>query len=187
MRRIATSHLYQLSDAPTASNARDDRHFARALRRRLPAEVLADMIADITAVPHAFDGMAPGTRAVQVWNVKLRSDILDAFGRPDSSEDPPCERDRGTTLVQSLHLMHAEDIQRRLHHDAGWVASIAKEEADNAAAVERVYLRCLCRPPSEAERAAAIKRLEMPESDRREALEDVLWALFNGAEFLHNH
>jgi len=187
IRTITASELYQRSDAPTASNAGDQRNFSRSLRRRLPAEVLADLVADATGVPHKFEGMAPGSRAVHTWNVKIASDFLDAFGRPDAAEDPPCERNQETSLVQTLHLMHAEDIQRRLADENGRVATLAKSELEPEAAIEELYLAALSRPPTAEETNVARKAFDAKDASRQTALEDILWSLFNSAEFVFNH
>ena len=49
--------------------------------------------------------------------------------------------------------------------------------------VEEFYLAALSRPPTETERRAVLERLDRA-SDRRAALEDLLWALVNSKEFL---
>ncbi len=51
MRTILSSHLYQLSSTPNEFNTADTRNFSRSYRRRLPAEVLADALADVTGIP----------------------------------------------------------------------------------------------------------------------------------------
>ena len=74
--------------------------------------------------------MAPaGARALQTWNFKLASDTLDAFGRPDSSEDCPCERNLDSSVVQALHLMHADGLQAKLEDKKGRVARLVESEA----------------------------------------------------------
>src|SRR5207249_7512053 len=67
MRTILRSHLYQLSATPNETNRADTRNFSRAYRRRLPAETLADAVADVTGVPDNYSGMPPGSRAMQSW------------------------------------------------------------------------------------------------------------------------
>src|SRR5262249_8602003 len=92
MRTILQSRLYQLSAVPNEFNPPDTPTFSRAYRRRLPAEVLADAVADLTGVPDDFPGMPPGSRAMQAWSYKIESQTMDAFGRPNPSSDTPCER-----------------------------------------------------------------------------------------------
>lgn len=187
MRRIAGSRVYQLSSTPNESNVGDTEHFSRAYRRRLPAEVMTDAVADVTGVPNQFEGMPPGARALQAWNFKLDSDTLDAFGRPDSSEDCPCERNLGTSVVQALHLMNSDGLQAKLSNKAGRVAGLASSELTEVQIIDELYLSCYSRLPSEEERAIAAQQFTIPGATRQTACEDILWALINSAEFVFNH
>ncbi|MFT5123696.1 MAG: mono/diheme cytochrome c family protein [Candidatus Omnitrophota bacterium] len=186
IRTITASALYQRDGAPNEHNLDDDRHFTRALRRRVSAEVLADMLADISEVTDIFESLPPGSRAMQTWNFKFSSDLLDAFGRPDISADPPCERDRGSTLVQALHVMHSDVIQRKLHAQKGRCARLAKLES-NDEVIEDLYLACFSRHPRVDEFEIARSAFNVPNQPRQEAIEDLLWALMNTAEFVFNH
>ena len=187
MRRIATSRVYQLSSTPNQTNVGDTEHFSRAYRKRLPAEVMTDAVADVTGVPNRFEGMPPGARALQAWNFKLASDTLDAFGRPDSSEDCPCERNLSTSVVQALHLMNSDGLQAKLADKEGRVMGFASGELSEAQIIDELYLLCYSRLPSEEEKAIAIQQFTLPGATRQTAGEDVLWALINSAEFVFNH
>ncbi|MEZ5305399.1 MAG: DUF1549 and DUF1553 domain-containing protein, partial [Verrucomicrobiales bacterium] len=125
MARIANSRLYQLSATPNETNAADTAHFSRAYKRRLPAEVLTDAVAQVTGVPDAFEGLPKGARAIEAWNFKIDSDMLDAFGRPDSSEDCPCERNKQSSIVQALHLMNSGLLHQKLTDKNGRAAQLA--------------------------------------------------------------
>lgn len=187
MRRIANSSVYQRRSTPNETNVADTRHFSRAYRRRMSAEALTDAVADVTGVPNTFQGMPPEARALQAWNFKLASDTLDAFGRPDSSEDCPCERNLGTSVVQALHLMHSEGLQTKLAHKEGRVARLAGGDASVAEIVDELYLAAYARLPRDEERAIAEGVFAKPEATRQTATEDLLWALINSAEFVFNH
>lgn len=187
MRRIANSRVYQLSSTPNETNVRDTRQFSRAYRRRLSAEVMTDAIADVTGVPNNFQGMPAGARALQTWNFKLASDTLDAFGRPDSSEDCPCERTLGGSVVQALHLMHADGLQGRLADKSGRIARLASSGLEEGKLVDELYLAALARFPTKEERAIAVEQFGKPEASRQTAAEDILWALINSAEFVFIH
>ena len=187
MRRIANSRLYQLSSTPGEFNVRDTKHFSRAYLRRLSAEVMTDAVAGLTGVPDTFQGMPAGARALETWNFKLNSDMLDAFGRPDSSEDCPCERNLGTSVVQALHLMHSDGLQEKLAHKTGRVAALAGSARSPEAIVEELYLAAFARFPAKDELAVAVKEFSEPGATRQTAAEDILWALINSAEFVFNH
>jgi len=82
-------------------------------------------------------------RAVQTWNNKLESNFLDAFGRPNSSADCPCDRDRGTSVVQMLHLMNSTQLQAKIESDTGRAAQLAKSDRTPDDIVGELYLLAL--------------------------------------------
>ena len=123
LRTIMTSHVYELSSLPNERNVTDTRNYSRHYRQRLRAEVLLDAVCDITEVPENFPGMPPGSRAMEIWTHRVNSLFLDAFGRPDPNQDPPCERTPDTTVVQALHLMNAPNLHAKVTSDQGRCAS----------------------------------------------------------------
>jgi hypothetical protein len=186
IRTIATSHAYGLGTTPNGRNAADLRNYSRHYRQRLRAEVLLDMTSDVTGVPESFAAMPPGSRAVEVWTARTPSEFLDSFGRPDPNQDPPCERTSDTTVVQALHLMNSPNLHRKITADNGRAAALARSDKSPAAIVEELYLRAYCRPPTDAERAAAVRRFKLAGATRRSATEDLMWALLNTPEFVFN-
>lgn len=187
MRTILQSHVYQLSSAPNDSNLHETKNFARSYRRRLPAEVLLDAVSDVTGVPDQFAGCPPGSTAMQTWSYKIGSHFLDAFGRPNSSSDCPCERDLRTSVVQSLHLMNSRELQQKLANSEGRVKRLADSQAPPPEIVRELYLAALGRSPTETELDRALSAFGAAQATRQTAAEDVLWALLNSAEFVFNH
>lgn len=187
IRKILGSRLYQLSSAPNETNLGDTRNFSRAYRRRLPAEVLLDAVNDSTGVPDNFAATAPGTRAMQTWSYKIDSPFMDAFSRPNPSSDPPCERDRQMSVVQSLHLMNAQNLQAKLAHADGRVRRLAAGTLPPAELVTELYLTTLGRLPAVGELKLALAAFAAPEATRQTAAEDIFWALLNSPEFVFNH
>jgi hypothetical protein len=52
----------------------------------------------------------------------------------------------------------------------------------------RLFFAALTRPPDEQELEAALKPIRAAgKPARRQAFEDLLWAIFNSKEFLYNH
>jgi hypothetical protein len=144
-------------------------------------------VSDLTGVPDTFDGLPDGSRAVQAWNNKLDSPFLDAFGRPNSSADCPCERDRGTSVVQALHLMHSSKLQAKLANADGRAAKLAKSDKTPEQIVKEIYLAAYARTPDEEELKVAMEAYSVNDATRQTATEDVMWALINSAEFVFNH
>ena len=190
MRRIMTSYVYGLSSQPEPRNIGDTRLFSRHYRTRLRAETLLDVVCDVTGVPESFNGAAPGTRAAALWTFRTPNVFLDTFGRPDPNQDPPCERLGEGTVTQALHLMNAPNLQDKIQSDQGAVATLSKSDLTPEKIIEELYLTCFTRKPSSAEQAVALKLFADPETrkagtrPRRIAVEDLLWALLNTAEFV---
>jgi hypothetical protein len=187
MRTIMNSRLYQLSSTPNETNLHDTRNFSRSLRRRLSAEVLLDAVNDVTGTEDDFNGCPPGTRAIQTWSYKVRSHFMDAFGRPNSSTDCPCERDARTSVVQSLHMMNSKGLQAKLSDPRGRVKKLTDSSMPPAEIVAELYLAALCRLPNKSELETAAAVFEGEKANRQHATEDVLWALLNSPEFVFNH
>jgi Protein of unknown function (DUF1549)/Protein of unknown function (DUF1553) len=184
IRRIATSHVYGLSSLPNDRNTADTRYYSRHLRKRLRAETLLDSVAAITGVPESFDAMPAGSQARQVWTHRIPSLFLDAFGRPDPNQDPPCERTGETTVVQALHLMNSEKLAAKITSDRGRAARLAASGRTPAEIVEELYLLVYSRFPSAKEKTVAESVFHKPGATRRQATEDLLWALLNTPEFV---
>lgn len=187
MRTIMSSHVYQLSSLPNEHNIADTKNFSRSYRRRLTAEVLLDAVCDVTGVKEGFDGMPKGARAVQTWNHKLSSDFMDAFGRPNASQECPCERDRKPSVVQALHLMNSNNLQDKLSADEGRAARLAKSNLAEPEIVRELYLATFNRLPKPNELQTALRFFSVPGSTRATATQDLAWALVNSAEFVFNH
>jgi WD40 repeat protein len=187
MRTILSSRIYQLSSVPNEFNTVDTKNFSRSYRRRLPAEVLLDAVSDVTSVPDDFTGCPPGTRALQTWSYKVRSQFLDAFGRPNSSSDCPCERDARTSVVQSLHMMNSRSLQAKLSNKEGRVKQLADSKMTPDEIVAELYLTAFNRFPTADELKTATAAFVGSDATRQTATEDVLWALLNSVEFQFNH
>jgi hypothetical protein len=182
LRTILSSRVYGLSSLPKGSNAADQRYFSRHYRQRLRAEVMLDAVGDVTGIPETFAAMPPGTRAMEMWTVRSQSLFLDSFGRPDPNQDPPCERTGETTVVQALHLMNAPDVYRKLTADGSRPHLLSKSGKTPREIVEAVYLTAFGRFPDEDEQK--IGEAVFQKHNRRQAIEDLLWALMNTPEFV---
>jgi hypothetical protein len=181
------SRTYQLSSLPNPDNVRDTKNFSRSYRRRLSAEVLLDAVCDFTGVPEKFDGLPPGARAVETWNNKMESEFMDAFGRPNSSAECPCERDSKASVVQVLHLMNSNKLQAKLGNTNGRAKKLAESKMTEPQIVEQLYMAAFSRNPTEVELRAATKAFATEGATRKTAIEDVIWAMVNSAEFVFNH
>lgn len=185
LRSILLSQVYSLDSTPNSTNAADNRNFSRHYRQRLRAEVLADSIAQATETSHTFSGLPPGTRAMQLWTHRTESELLDAFGRPDPNQDPPCERIPESTVVQALHLMNAPAIASKIAADEGRCRRLAASDRTPAQIVEELYLATFSRFPSSEELKSLEAEFAKPDQDRGVLIQDILWSILNSPEFTH--
>ena len=184
---ITSAKVYALSSLPNQWNLRDTDNFSRVYRKRLSAEVLFDAVCDVTETQPTFDGMPPGTRAVQLWNNRLPSSFLDVFGRPERKTVCECERTMETSLAQVMHLMNAPSVNDRIQSPTGRAARLARSDLSDDDIMNELFLATLNRLPTDPERTNARTAFQSPNAGRRQATEDILWALLNTAEFVLNH
>jgi hypothetical protein len=198
IRTIATSTTYQLSAVPNAHNAKDRQNFSRYYPKRLNAEVLYDAVNTLLDVETNFAGQAPGTRAVALPDNSYNQStyFLSVFGRPDSSSACECERTQEASLAQSLHLLNAADIQTQLARGNGRADRLTKDTRPDDDKITDLYHIALSRDPnaeevkfarSHLEKKIKSKTGEAASQGKKEAYEDILWALLNTKEFLFNH
>jgi len=204
VRTIMNSATYQRSSAPTAENKADDRFYSHYLIRRLSAEVILDAYSQVTAVPTpftevykgveggrgAYDGYPLGTRAMQLPDGAVASRFLDSFGRPDRTQTCSCERQQDSTVSQALHLNNGKTLNDKLRTKNSRVDQWLNDKATDEEVVERLFLLALCREPTATERKkfkTLMADAAQEGSTRREILEDLVWAVLTGREFLFNH
>ena len=185
VRFIAASRVYQTTSKPNATNERDTQNFSRAYFKRPDAEVLLDMLGQATGVQEKFAGQPAGTKAVQLWDSKARSEFLKLFGRPARLTACECERNAEPSASQVLNVLNSPQIQANLGHPEGTVSTLVRTVPNGSELVDRLYLTYYSRFPTADERKVAVEHLKKP--DRKAAAEDLAWALLNSLEFLFNH
>lgn len=189
MTQIVKSQAYQLTSAPTASNADDHMFYSHYYPRRMTAEQIFDALCQTTGIAEDFPGQEKGTRAQQLADTKIGSAFLDAFGRPlRRNPSCECERIQDPNLGQVLELMNGEELHQRVISEEGLVQRSIGAGLDNPKLLEQIYLTVHARLPQLQEVEVLLSAA--PQNDaasRREYFEDILWALLNGKEFLFNH
>ncbi|MFO0807730.1 MAG: DUF1553 domain-containing protein [Gemmataceae bacterium] len=201
IRVITASAAYQRSSVPVPGNEADDRFYARYLVRRLPAEVLLDAYSQVTGVPTPFtalntgSGTVPqvptdlyprGTRAQQLPDVHLTSRFLDAFGRPAREQTCSCERNSDASVAQALHVANGPTLNDKLTAKDSIVSRWLAAKTPDSEVVRDLFARALSREPTPAESAKLLAVLTEAPGDRRPALEDLVWGVLTGREFLFN-
>jgi len=187
IRVITGSQAYQRATQTNKTNESDIQNASRALLKPLDAEVLLDAISQTTGIPVQFDGAAPGTRAIELWDSKLQHPFLRLFGRPERKTACECERASEPSVSQVLHIMNSPEIYARLDHQGGTVSKLVREVRTNRLLAEELYLTFLSRFPSESERQVVDRYFARPLTSRRDAAVDLAWSLMNTLEFSFNH
>jgi hypothetical protein len=187
IRAITASRVYQLSSKPNETNEKDEQNYSRALLKRVDAEVLLDMICQASGVPEKFEGVPAGTRAVQLWDSKVRHYFLKLFGRPQRISACECERVTEPGVAQVLHFLNSPEIHTKLAHERGTVARLVVREKDDGRVVDELYLTAFSRLPTVEEKKNGVEYLKKDASKRRQAAEDLAWSLLNSLEFIFNH
>jgi hypothetical protein len=177
VRDICSSRTYQLSTRPNETNAGDERNFAKAAVRRLQAEVLLDCVSQVTETKDKFNGLPRGAHAVQIPDGNTSSYFLTTFGRATRETVCSCEVRTEPNLSQALHLLNGTTVENKIT-DGGVVRRALKAGQKPEAILDSLYLRCLSRPPSEAERAKLVTFFKEGTPDEN-VLNDLFWALLN--------
>lgn len=187
LRTVFTSQAYQRSAAVGEGNAADaaNVYFTHYTRKRLTAEQLADALDFATGTREKYQGLPPGTRAIQLPDTKVRSFLMDVFGRPARQVTCECERTAQPNIAQALHLLNGDFLNRKIDDPKGRIATLVKEKKPEGELVEELYLVTLSRPPRPDEVAKAHEWLA--KSAPKEGMADLLWVLVNSREFLFNH
>ena len=185
VRDICNSQAYQRSATPNESNQGDTRNYAYATVRRIPAEMMLDCVSQVTNTKEKFRGLPLGARAVQIADGQTSTYFLDTFGRAPRNTVCDCEASTDPSLSQALHLLNGSATSGKIAQ--GKVAEeLLKDGATPQQALDRLYVRCLSRFPTDAERQELLAAIEQAPNPK-EGLEDVFWAILNSREFVFNH
>ena len=188
LRTVMKSRAYQLSSIKIPANESDasNVHYTRFTVRRLSAEQLADALDFATGTQEKYAGLPLGTRAIQLPDSRVKSYLLDVFGRPPRQVTCECERVTQPNIAQALHLLNGDALGKKIATPTGRIDVLLKAKKSHEQIVEELYLVTLSRLPNadEIDRANRwIREAPTP----REGLQDLLWVLLNSREFTFNH
>jgi hypothetical protein len=149
---------------------------------------LLDAISQVTDSPTPFTGLprdshAPA-RALMLPDEAFPSYFLDVFGRPQRISACECERVNEPNLAQVIHLLNSDEVQVKLARNGGRAERLARDPRPEAAKVEELFLAALTRPPKPEELQAALAHIDKHATTKKQAYENLLWALVNTKEFL---
>ena len=88
-------------------------------------------------------------------------------------------------LSQALHLLNGETVHQKII-EGKVVERLLESDYSPAEIIDELYFRCLARKPTNEERANLMAEIDGQEN-KRQALEDIFWAILNSREFVFNH
>ena len=201
-RTILRSRTYQQSHQPaSAAGALDRRDYARFHLRRLPGEVILDVLNQATGAKEKYPAtwmFREGERAVlsagvmvDVYTFYNTSDPLRylIFGRQVRRTNVQCDCEQGNdvALPQLLFLANHEEVRGKIGADGGRAAQLARDDKlTDQQRLEELFLGALGRLPGAEESKAGLEHFKSADSLRK-GLEDVLWSLVNTREFQVNY
>jgi hypothetical protein len=184
VRDVCNSRAYQLSTRTNPSNEDDLRNFARAQLRRMRAEVLLDVISQVTQTKNKFQGLPLGARALQIADGRFSNYFLTTFGRATRETVCSCEVVMEPNMSQALHLLNGDVTNSRINQGKV-VQTMLKDGKSPALIIDDLYLRCYSRLPRGNEKENLLASIDT--ENPTESLTDIFWALLNSKEFIFNH
>jgi hypothetical protein len=193
IRLIINSQDYALSSEPNDTNLDDETNYSHVLPRRLSAEQLLDAQHQVIGVPATFNGYPEGIRATQIPGVQSErrrgpknsaaDRFLIIFGRPQRLLTCECERSGETTLNQAFQLISGPQISQLLRNENNRLTTLLSSNQSPNQMIDNLYWTALSRAPTSIESSESVKYLT-ESKDKRQALEDLTWALLNAKEFV---
>jgi hypothetical protein len=187
IRTIMNSSVYQLSSEANATNQSDNVFYSKYIIKRLPAEVLLDAMTQVTGVASNFPGYPASTRAMQLPDVRVQSQFLTSFGRPERILCDAAERSSDPSISQALHVINGDTLNKKLLDPQGNITLLLKLGLSDRKIIEHLFLSAYSRPPRPDETAQMIKLLAETKKEKQEGLEDLAWSLLTSKEFLFNY
>lgn len=193
VKTICKSRTYQLSSLPNEWNRDDKQAFARYYPKRMNAEVLFDAVCQVTNSPASFgnlpkDRYSPA-RAIQLPDESFQNYFMEVFGKPQRISACECERVTEANLAQLLHLLNSEEVQQRIGRGDGRADVLAKDPRPEAEKIEEMFLWVLARKPTASDLKFALDHIEKvtaAKGSKKQAYENLVWALLNTKEFAFN-
>lgn len=181
-RTICATDAYQRS--VRTKGAERSHPFVAGVPQRLRSDQLFDCVLTALGLPEPKSmgrGMMGGGGPAGRFAGNPRFAFQQVFGFDPSSP----RTDVAGSIPQALALMNGPNLGGlAIASPRTQLGRILRENSDDEAVVEELYLRCLSREPSPAEVQTCLDHVKQV-GGRGEAFEDVLWSLLNSTEFLH--
>ena len=138
-------------------------------------------------IPEPFTHIPPGKRTISLADGSITIPFLDTFGRP--SRDTGLESDRRTeiTEAQRMHMINSTDVNDWINKSRRFRIPAKKNKQGGIASIRLAWLTILSRYPTESEIQTVKELFGTEGTNKRQAEQDLIWALINTKEFLCRH
>jgi uncharacterized protein DUF1549/uncharacterized protein DUF1553 len=176
IRLVCATRVYQLAVVPGQPGEWDERLFTHHRMRPLSTEELYNALASATG----FEKMIPNLDAI-------KTQIQNAFDFLfNIDEEAAPSADFNGSVQQALLFMNGKLVSGTVAAPLSPLGGILDFPVDDALKINALYLRTLARAPSPSESKRYVEYVNGPR-DKRQAYEDLFWALLNSSEFLFQH
>jgi len=183
LRTLALTDAYALSSETNDTNRDHPEAYACMATKVLTPEQLYDSLS--IAIGSNVDPQFTAAIDQPDFFQQRRRDFL---SRMRTNASRPTEYEGG--LPQALLLMNGAEISNATDGQTGrLIASLDAPFFSDEQKLETLFLATVSRKPSDAEKTRLHNYLDESRdaNNRQQALSDILWALFNSAEFTLNH
>jgi len=193
IRALALSETYQRTSRPLDADRGAAEWYGHMPVKVLSPYMLGDSIqtvmrlGDRPPVPSARSAVpekpAPELSADDKLKAAQRTrSTRDQFASFFRGEENPAPTAYETGMPQALRLMNSQEMFR----GSRVVAALSQGNREPKSIIEQLYFAALARRPTDDELGIALRYVNSQAEPTR-ALNDVVWALLNGTEFVTNH
>jgi hypothetical protein len=167
LRTICKSRVYQQSVETNQWNKDDEINYARALPRRLSAEVLYDTIHRALGATSHLPGLPAGARAAEMLDSTqdVGGNFFLLFGKPARESVCECERSTSLMLAPILSLINGPVLGDAIRDPNNRIARLLMAQKDNRKVVEELYLAILGRLPTPKETDLGLTAIQAGKAD----------------------
>ena len=122
---------------------------------------------------------------MQIADGQTSTYFLTTFGRAKRETVSAEEANTDPSLSQALHMLNGSTVHGKITQGAV-IKKLLDQKVPPEKVLETLFIRCLCRKPSDGERERLMGIVGEAENPQL-GLEDIFWAMLNSREFLFNH